>query len=108
MPQKYIPQPGSKNIQKAYKDLDRTIQAVNGDTSVHDAAKRFGIARTILQHRIKGHVNPHGRQTILQNYEEHMLVSRVKVCSDWGFPFDATDLRMLVKGYLDKKGVIVP
>ena len=37
-----------------------------------------------------------------------MLVSRVKVCSDWGFPFDAMDLRMLVKGYLDKKGVIVP
>ena len=59
MPQKYIPQPGSKNIQKAYKDLDRTILAVSGDTSVHDAAKRFGIAHTVLQHRIKGHVNPH-------------------------------------------------
>ena len=34
-----------------------------------------------------------------------MLVKRLVTCSEWGYPMDSWDLRLVVKGYLDRRDV---
>ena len=52
-------------------------------------------------------VKKQGGQTVLTEDEEKVLVSRVITMGKWGFSLDAMDLRMLVKSYLDRRGVTV-
>ena len=40
--------------------------------------------------------------------EENFMIERIQIMCDWGFPLDGTDLRYLVKSYLDRKGVQEP
>ena len=47
----------------------------------------------------------HMRPTELTGDEEKKFAERIKVLGDWGFPVIAQDIRMFVKGYLDKVGV---
>ena len=35
------------------------------------------------------------------------MARRVATCASWGFPLDHMDIRFLVKGYLDKRGVSI-
>lgn len=51
------------------------------------------------------HGTKDGRRPELSDEEEEIIVDAVKVFADWGFPFTSTDLRRLVKDYLDGKGV---
>ncbi len=51
------------------------------------------------------HSSVDGRRPALTAEEEECIVDAIKVCGDWGFPFNSTDLRRLVKDYLDGKGV---
>src|SRR3989442_100422 len=46
-----------------------------------------------------------GGQSWLDDDFESVLVSRLLVCADWGYPVDILDLRLLVKAYFDQKGV---
>ena len=45
-----------------------------------------------------------GGQPILNKHEEGMLLQGILRAAHWGFPFNSTDIRYLVKGYLDKCG----
>ena len=36
--------------------------------------------------------------------EEKAFVDHINVGASWGFPFDAFDVRILVKTYLEKQG----
>ena len=57
---------------------------------------------------LKGiHTKSVGRQTVLSHEEESLLCERIITLADWGFPLDILDLRMLVKGYLEKRGITV-
>lgn len=33
-----------------------------------------------------------------------MILSDILLCAEWGYPFDKYDIRLLVKGYLDRRG----
>ena len=45
-----------------------------------------------------------GRPTVLSKEEEDVIRSRVVLMGDWGFPLTKTDLREVVKSYLDGMG----
>lgn len=45
-----------------------------------------------------------GGQTALTVSEENMLIERILLCAEWGFPLDQYGVRLLVKGYLDRRG----
>ena len=46
-----------------------------------------------------------GCQRSLTETVEKLIVERLIVCASWGYPMDRYDLRLTVKGYLDRKGV---
>lgn len=46
-----------------------------------------------------------GGQTKLTSTEEERLVLAINTAAEWGFPLTEQDIRILVKRYLDKKGV---
>ena len=46
------------------------------------------------------------KSSIALNVEiEGYLVKRLITCGEWGYPMDSYDLRIIVKGYLDKRGL---
>jgi hypothetical protein len=45
-----------------------------------------------------------GGQTTLSEEEENKIVSCILLCAEWGYPLDRYDIRMIVKGYLDRQG----
>ena len=77
--------------------------------SYRKAEKAYGVPKNQIHRRIK---NPDtkspGGQPVLDTTLEDHIASRLVTCSDWGFPLDALDLRYLVKGYLDKRGLVEP
>ena len=47
-----------------------------------------------------------GRPTVLTMEEENVIVQKMMVMGDWGFPMRPLDVRMLVSEFLNKKGFI--
>ena len=43
-------------------------------------------------------------QTVLSAVTEELLVNRLLLCAEWVYPMDSLDLRIIVKGYLDRQG----
>ncbi|XP_073954289.1 uncharacterized protein [Choristoneura fumiferana] len=50
-------------------------------------------------------MKPHGRPTALSEEEELYIVENLNVCGDWGYPLDTTDLRHIIKMYLDSLNI---
>lgn len=76
--------------------------------SVRKAAAKFNIHYSVVYRHLKNkNLKPQGGQTALNANEEAFIVSRLKICGDWGYPLDSFALRMLIKDYLDKSGKTV-
>lgn len=85
------------------------LAAIRDGESQVAVARRFGISRGTLQNKLKkSHSKNVGRPTVLSEVEESAFVDHIIVMADWGFPVDRTDVRMLVKAFLDKKGAKAP
>ncbi len=50
------------------------------------------------------HQEPVGRPTVLSRTEEEVIVKRLLLMADWGFPLSPKDLKIILKDYLDAKG----
>jgi len=74
--------------------------------SYRDASRTYNIPKSVLQRR---HKNPDGKriggQPILGTKFVEVLVKRIITCGKWGFPLGAYDLRLIVKGCLDRRGM---
>lgn len=110
MPRVYKPNRHGK--QYAPTDLAKINEAkvaVQEGLSIRAASTKFGVAYSVLQRRLK---NPDtktpGGQTTLSLEEEAILVERIVLCAEWGYPIDSYDLRLIVKGFLDRRGKVVP
>lgn len=73
------------------------------------ASRVYKIARSTLQLNLQ--VGPqkkkHGGQTVLSKEDESVIVANILTLSEFGFPIDKVELRMLVNNYLDRKGVTI-
>ena len=102
----YKPKVGSKK--KKYLNfsedvLARAVTAVERGASYREVECKFGVPKSTVHRRIKRINNkPMGGQTALSREEEQSLVHHLIVVSEWGFPFSNLDLRLLVKGYLER------
>jgi len=47
-----------------------------------------------------------GCQTALSEEDEKYIVEGVSVCAEWGFPLTLSDIRQLVKTFLDARGKV--
>lgn len=103
MPRTYKPKPG----RKVYKTYDETIiqQALmeleKPNTSLKIVAEKYKISKSVLHRHKTKCLKPLGGQTALTNDTEEYIVENLNICADWGYPLDTTDLRYIVKMYLD-------
>ena len=96
---------GSRN-----QTIARAISLYKNTTnlSINALSKKFKIPRTTLQHQVRNeHTKEVGRPRTFTEQEESSFVAHLVSVSEWGFPLDGTDLRYLVKGYLDSSGQTV-
>lgn len=49
-----------------------------------------------------------GHPTCLSKEDESIIADSLALLSEWGFPLDKLELRILTKSYLDARGVVVP
>jgi len=107
MPRHYKHMPGKRTyigytnsqLQNALRDMS------NGTLTQRQAAVYYGIPRSTLRSKIKGrHSKSAGGQTVLSTEEEEMFVNYCLKMSQFGFPVDTFDLRLIVKMYLERQG----
>lgn len=89
--------------------LEKAKDEVNKkNLSVRRAAEKYRIKKSTLHDYLKQkHAKPVGRETVLSHDEELLVCHRIMTLAEWGFPLDMFDLRMLVKAYFDKRGIVV-
>ncbi|CAG4979283.1 unnamed protein product [Parnassius apollo] len=103
----YIPKPGAK----CYKKYDDQVikQALDEialtNNSLSAVAEKYNIANSVLCRHKNREMKPHGRPTALTKDEELYLVEHLNICGDWGYPLDTTDLRYIIKMYLDSMNI---
>lgn len=105
MPRFYTPK--GKKLYHHYEPekIQAALQDIIARKMTYRNAEKFhGIPRSVLCRHKKGNVKKQGGQTVLNNEEEDLLIRNINTCSDWGYPIDSYDLRLIVKNYLDKLG----
>ncbi len=79
--------------------MDAILDVSNGHISERAAAKAYGIPRSTLKDRLGERVTREaaGQPTVLSKDEELLIVERLVMQGEWGFPLTTTDLRNIIK-----------
>jgi len=102
---------GSRSYKSSYttEALQKAVKEIQeGKISLRKAHKQYKIPLGTLSHRVaRKHGRKVGHPTVFTADEEKAFVDHINVVASWGFPFDAFDVRILVKTYLEKQGKVV-
>ncbi len=80
------------------ESLQQAVEAVKQKKmSVREAAHEFKVPKSTISDRIQGKHESLGRPTELSAEEEEILVERLTLMADWGFPLTSTDLCILIQ-----------
>lgn len=109
MPRVYKPDPRRKKYRVYNEELIKEAVAAykSGNASLKAVAEKYDIDKSVLYRNCTRTLKKHGGQTILSEETELYMIKYINTCAEWGYPFDALDLRYIVKGYLDKMGSTV-
>lgn len=72
----------------------------NEELSLRQAAKNYGVPLSTLSDRCSTRGGKIGRPTVLSEEEEDMVVERIILMGDWGFPLTKVDLKKIIREYL--------
>jgi len=87
--------------------LSEALEEVKaGRMSERQAAKEYSVPRSTLKDRLAERVQNEkaGRPTVLSTEEELILVERLILLGEWGFPLTTRCLRHTIQAYLDHQG----
>ena len=88
----------AETIRKALKDVkDKTM-------TLNEASVKYGVPKTTLYDRMTTASDKVGRPTVLTAEEEDIIAERLIILGEWGFPLNVSDLKHLIKAYLDGCG----
>lgn len=107
MPRDYENDSRTKRYKKPNPaDLQKAIRAVKSkQVTYREAEEIYDIHSSVIyRHVNKSNLKKQGGQTAVTESEEQLLIERILLCAEWGFPLDQLDLKLLVKGYLDQRG----
>ena len=106
MPNIYKSHPDAR-LYKRYSDeklqqcLDDTA---TGKCSERNASAHYNIPRQTIRNKMKDvHCSTVGRQKVFSDEEEEAFVNHIACLANSSFPVTKSDLRFIIKGYLDKK-----
>ena len=90
------------------EQLEEAMRLIKSNKmSLRDASKEFDIPMATLSNKMNAKCpNAVGRPTVLTMEEENVIVQKMMVMGDWGFPMRPLDVRMLVSEFLNQKGFI--
>ena len=85
--------------------LEECVQRVkSGNLTQRDAEKEYNIRRSTIKIKLIGkHPKPVSRPPVLSFDEERLILNRVQLMCDYGFPATPQDVRHYIKCYLDTK-----
>ena len=88
--------------QNRFFTMENAVQAYrNGQMSMREAAKRFGVAQSTLSTRVNGiSLERLGRPTTLSEFTETLLVKMLITCNDIGFSLTRPETLDIVESYL--------
>lgn len=106
MPRKYTSVATKKKKDIDPETLKKALNDLKTGLSLRKCSEKHNVALTTLHRHVKSGSNlkKRGGQTVLTAEEEAVLVDRLKICSDWGYPVDSLTLRLIVKDSLEKQG----
>jgi len=107
MPRNYDKGCRSKTYKKTNPtDLANAVNAIKRKRMTYrEAQEVYGIHYSVIYRHVKNkEIKKQGGQTSLSLSEEKLLIDNILLCAEWGFPLDRLDLRLLVKGYLNRRG----
>ena len=109
MPRSYKPDPRRKRYTKhTPQAISEALADHRRGMSFRSCSKKYGIPITVLCRRAKTpNMKTQGGQTALDRELEIYMARRIATCASLGFPLDNLDIRFLVKGYLDRRGVSI-
>lgn len=88
--------------------IQRAVQAMRNGMSSREAERLFHVPRRTLLNKVKAkHSGKIGHPLALTEVEERHMVDVVIASAEYGCPLTTLEIRMLVKQYLDSKGVRV-
>ncbi|KAK9728674.1 CENP-B N-terminal DNA-binding domain [Popillia japonica] len=88
--------------------IEEAKQDIRSGYSIRQAAKKHNIAYTVLQRHLKNNdVKKQRGQTVLAEAEERSIAEKLVTCSEWGYPLDTFDLRLVIQQYLNRAGRVV-
>ena len=99
---------GSRPYLTSYSEesMETAVNAVKAGASLGKAAKQFGVPKTSLYRKVNGLKSKRpGRQLRLSETCESALLQVINQLSEWNCPLGYVELRLLVKNYLDRRGV---
>ena len=103
MPRKYIPKGNVRYRQYNPKNIAVALNDVRSGGSVKEVAKMHKIPISTLRDKLKGaHPMSHGGQPVFTADEELTMESNLLICADYGMPLCNMDIKLFVKGYLNK------
>lgn len=108
MPRVHLRKPGArKYLDFRQDDLEDALREVStGNLSIRMAAERYGVPKSTIHRKFHGkNFRKPGRQTIFSEADEKHIVHGILTASKWGFPLNGTEIRNIIKTFLDAKGV---
>lgn len=106
MPRVY--KPGGTKHYKKYDELTMQValnEYNNSNLSLGNISAKYDIPKSVLQRHNTRFMKKPGGQPVLSAETEEYIVENLNHCAEWGYPLDTYDLRVLVKGYLDRSGI---
>lgn len=103
MPRVYISK--SSRPYKRYDPLilKAAVECYNTcNKSLVEIARQFNITKSVLHRHVTRKMKSHGGQRSLSEETEEYIIQYINICSEWGYPLDTYDLRVIIKGYLDR------
>lgn len=108
MPRTYKPDPRGKRYRKY--DVNTIKQAleeykITPKCSLASIAEKYNINKSVLYRHSRKTMKSQGGQNALDEDTERYIVQYLNICSNWGYPLDTYDLRIMIKQYLDNIGI---
>ena len=107
MPRQYRRQLGSRTYRNfTDKQLAQALSEIRAGRPCRKVSEKYGIPKSTLNRHSRGiQTAKFGRPTVFTTETETKLAECIALAGDWGFPLTHYDLRLIIKSYLDRRGI---
>lgn len=88
------------------EQLQKAIARVRRGQSIRKVAEEYNIPKSTLSRHLRGkQTSKYGRPCVFTSEHESAIVDCIVLCGEWGFPLGSYDIRLIVKSFLDRRGM---